>query len=45
MKRRLFVFLLFLLALGFLGLVGFAYVGDLSPTQSEIREQVTIELD
>lgn len=45
MKRRLFVFLLFVLILGFLGLVGFAYLGDLSPDQSESREQVTIELD
>ena len=45
MTRRLFVFLLFVLILGLLALIGYAYLGDLSPEQSETREQVTIELD
>ncbi len=34
---------LFLLAiLGFLGLVGFAYLGDLGPVPSEVRQPVDL---
>ena len=45
MVRRLLVFLISLAFLGILALIGYAYVGDLSPNQTEIREQVTIEVD
>ena len=34
-----------LVILGFAALVGYAYVGDLSANQTEIREPVTIEVN
>jgi hypothetical protein len=37
--------LLFLLVLAFVALAGFAYLGDLSPEQSDIREPVTLNVD
>ena len=45
---KLIKFLLFLIIIGFIGLVGYAYVGpffgaDFAPAQVEIREPVTIE--
>lgn len=43
MVKRLIKFLVFLIILAGLALVGYAYLGDLSPIQSEIREPVTIE--
>jgi hypothetical protein len=36
-------FLLYLVVLGAIGLVGFAYFGDLTPQRSEIR--VPVDLD
>ena len=45
---RLFKLLIFLLVLGFIGLVGYAYIGpylgeDFSPAQKEIRVPVTLD--
>lgn len=45
MIGRIFKFLLFLLVVGFIGLTGFAYLGDLSPDQTERREPVTVDVD
>lgn len=45
MIGRVFKVLLFLLVLGFIGLTGYAYLGDLSPEQSEMREPVTLNVD
>ena len=45
MIGRIFKVLLFLIVIGFIGLVGFAYLGDLSPTQSESREPIVLEVD
>ncbi len=45
MFGRIFKVLLVLLLLGFVGLTGFAYLGDLSPDQSETREPVTLDVD
>ena len=42
---RLLKFLLFLIVLGFLGLVGFAYLGDLRPSQETLEEPVTLNVD
>jgi hypothetical protein len=40
---RLLKLLVFLVVLGAIGLVAFAYLGDLSPQQTEIR--VPVDLD
>ena len=45
MLGRVFKVLLFLLVLGGIGLVGYAYLGDLSPTQIEKREPITLNVD
>lgn len=45
MFGRIFKVLLFLLVVGFLGLTGYAYLGDLSPDQSETRKPVTLNVD
>ena len=45
MMGRLFKLLLFLLVLGAVSLVGYAYLGDLSPDKSEMRESVTLDVD
>lgn len=45
MMRRLFKLLFVLVLLAAIGLVGFAYLGDLSPTQNDVAQEVTIELD
>lgn len=42
---RLFKTLLVLLVLGFLGLVGYAYLGDLSPDRVEVNEPVTLDVE
>ncbi|WP_171098621.1 MULTISPECIES: hypothetical protein [unclassified Ruegeria] len=47
---RLLKFLLYVICLGFIGLVGYAYVGpffgvDFSAPQTEIREPVTLDAD
>lgn len=45
MKKRLFKLVLFLLVCGAVAVVGYAYLGDLSPTQQEIRKPVTLDVD
>ena len=42
---RLIKFLFFLILLGFIGLVGFAYLGDLRPSQEVIEEPVKLDVD
>ncbi len=45
MFGRIFKVLLFLLVTGLAGLTGFAYFGNLSPDQTEIREPVTLDVE
>ena len=45
MVVRLLKFVFVILVLAALGVVGYAYLGDLSPAQVELKEQVTIEVD
>lgn len=45
MGRRLFKFFLLLIVIGLLGLVGFAYVGDLTPDRSDIRIPVELNVE
>lgn len=45
MMGRIFKLLLFLLILGAVALVGYAYLGDLSPDQSDMREPVTLDVE
>lgn len=40
---RLFKLLLLLVVTGFVALVGFAYLGDLSPVQTRVTQPVTLE--
>lgn len=42
---RIIKVLVFLVLLGFIGLVGYAYLGDLSPDQSEMREPVKLDVN
>jgi len=42
---RIIKVLLFLVLLGFIGLVGYAYLGDLSPGQSELRAPVKLDVN
>ena len=42
---RLLKALFFLVILGFIGLVGFAYLGDLDPQQSEVTDGLTLDVD
>lgn len=47
---RLLKFLIFLLIIGFIGLVGYAYLGpffgaDFAPPKIETREPITLETD
>lgn len=39
---RLFKLLVFLIVIGALGVVGFAYLGDLSPEQDDVSEPVEL---
>lgn len=41
--RRLFKALVFLIILGFVGLVGFAYLGDLKPERTDVSAPVTLD--
>lgn len=45
MFGRIFKVLLLLVAVAIAGLTGFAYLGDLSPEQTEIREPVQLDVD
>lgn len=42
---RLIKLVIFLVLLAFLGLVGFAYLGDLSPEKRQISQPVTLDVD
>jgi len=42
---RLFKLILVLAVLGFVALVGYAYLGDLSPTSEDVSEPVTLDAD
>lgn len=42
---RLIKLLFILILLGFVGLTGFAYLGDLSPDQKTVTEQKTLNVD
>jgi len=42
---RLLKLLVFLALIGFVGLTGYAYLGDLSPEQSEINQPVTLDVE
>ncbi len=42
---RLLKLVFILLVLGFIGLVGFAYLGDLSPVRNEVKQPVTLNTD
>lgn len=40
----LFKTLLFIIFVGFLGLVGYAYLGDLAPEPAEVRQPVDLNV-
>ncbi|MEE9389407.1 MAG: hypothetical protein V3U96_12450 [Paracoccaceae bacterium] len=42
---KLFKLVLFLVVMGFVGVIGFAYIGDLSPSQTDTRQPVVIDVD
>lgn len=42
---RIFKVLLFLMIVGLIGLVGFAYLGNLEPAQSQVTQPVTLDAD
>lgn len=42
---RILKLLIFLALLGFVGLTGYAYLGDLSPEQSEVNHPVTLDVE
>lgn len=45
LRKFLFQLIAMILVLGAIELVGFAYLGDLSPDRNETRESVTIDTD
>jgi hypothetical protein len=45
MGRLLTRLVLFLLVIGALGLVGYAYLGDISPEQTDVSEPVNLNAD
>ena len=42
---RIIKALVLLMIFGFIGLVGFAYLGDLTPTQGEVTKPVVLDAD
>lgn len=42
---RLFKVLVTLILIAFLGVVGYAYLGDMTPEQSDVRQPVELQLD
>ena len=42
---RLLKLLILLLVLSFIGLVGYAYLGDLSPEIKEVNQPVTLDVE
>jgi hypothetical protein len=45
MLWRLIKLVFVLAVLGFIGLVGYAYLGDLSPVQQDVTQPVTLDAD
>ena len=43
--RRLIKFLIFLILFGFVGLIGFAYLGNLTPETNDIQVPVTLDAE
>lgn len=42
---RVFKALIFLVIIGFVGLTSYAYLGDLTPVQSEVKQPVVLNAD
>lgn len=42
---RIIKALMFLVILGFFGLAGYAYLGDLTPSQGEVKKPVVLNAD
>jgi hypothetical protein len=42
---RIFKALVFLVVIGFIGLTAYAYLGDLGPVQSEVKQPVVLNAD
>jgi len=42
---RILKVVVFLVIVGFVGLTGFAYLGNLSPTRSDVTLPVTLDVD
>ena len=42
---RLLKTLVFLVLLGFIGLTGYAYLGDMSPVVNEVNQPVTLDVE
>lgn len=42
---RVFKALIFLVIIGFVGLTGYAYLGNLDPVQSEVKQPVVLNAD
>jgi hypothetical protein len=42
---RVFKALIFLVIIGLIGLMAFAYLGDLGPVQSEVKQPVVLNAD
>jgi hypothetical protein len=42
---RIFKALIFLVVIGFFGLTAYAYLGDLAPVQSEVKQPVVLNAD
>ena len=45
MMARLFKFLIYLILIAFAGLVGYAYLGDFQPDQSDLRQPVELQIE
>lgn len=45
MVRWLFRLILVVVVIAGVGLVGYAYLGDLSPSQTDVRQPVTLNAD
>ncbi|MGG7644616.1 hypothetical protein ACQ5SP_07360 [Rhodovulum sp. YNF3179] len=42
---RVLKLVFFLIVIGFVALVGFAYLGDMAPDRQEVNEPVTLDVD
>ena len=45
MMGKLFKLVLFLIVVSIVAIIGFAYLGDLSPQQTDIRQPVTLDVN